>query len=454
MWLMKDTPSLFTDLYELTMAQVYFRKQMTDTAYFEVSVRRLPENWGFFVMAGLSEVDSYLREFRFSKADINFLRSTKLFSDDFLQFLATLKPDVKIRSLTEGTVFFPNEPIFEVTGPLICAQLLESYILNILGFSIIEATLATRISIAAKGAAVVDFGLRRCQGPVASLRSARGAQIAGFRATSNMFAAKELNFAPSGTMAHSFVHVHESEEQSFRNFTEDYGENSILLVDTYDSVEGIKAAANLARELHEEKDIKIRGIRIDSGDLVKLSNFARRHFQEKGVSFLKIFVSGDLDEFKIDDLLEQGGQIDGFGIGTRFAVSRFAPAIEIIYKIVQYGSKEVFKTSPGKKTRPGRKTIIRITRTRVTRETGTSKGKYYERDIISPLQSQPSNAGSRSKPAVGGDDLLKPFESISSRPQAVEQIQTIQKRLATELSLLDDSVKAIRNPEKYHVEFA
>lgn len=422
MWLMKDTPSLFTDLYELTMAQVYFRKQMTGTAYFEVSVRRLPENWGFFVMAGLSEVDSYLREFRFSKADINFLRSTKLFSDDFLQFLATLKPDVKIRSLTEGTVFFPNEPIFEVTGPLICAQLLESYILNILGFSIIQATLATRISIAAKGAAVVDFGLRRCQGPVASLRSARGAQIAGFRATSNMFAAKELNFAPSGTMAHSFVHVHESEEQSFRNFTEAYGENSILLVDTYDSVEGIKAAANLARELHEEKDIKIRGIRIDSGDLVKLSNFARRHFQEKGVPFLKIFVSGDLDEFKIDDLLEQGGQIDGFGIGTRFAVSRFAPAIEIIYKIVQYGSKGVFKSSPGKQTRPGRKTIIRI-------------------------RSQPSNAGSRSKPAVGGDDLLKPFESV-------EQIQTIQKRLATELSLLDDSVKAIRNPEKYHVEFA
>jgi nicotinate phosphoribosyltransferase len=482
MWLMKDTPSLFTDLYELTMAQVYFRKQMTGTAYFEVSVRRLPENWGFFVMAGLNEVDSYLREFRFSKADIDFLRSTKLFSDDFLQFLATLKPDVKIRSLTEGTVFFPNEPIFEVTGPLICAQLLESYILNILGFSIIQATLATRISIAAKGAAVVDFGLRRCQGPVASLRSARGAQIAGFRATSNMFAAKELNFAPSGTMAHSFVHVHESQEQSFRNFTEAYGENSILLVDTYDSVEGIKAAANLARQLQSEAGNQPSnagsrskpavggsevgsqslssvvcplssvpgGVRIDSGDLVKLSNFARRHFQEKGVSFLKIFVSGDLDEFKIDDLLEQGGQIDGFGIGTRFAVSRFAPAIEIIYKIVQYGSKGVFKTSPGKQTRPGRKRIIRI------------KGKYYERDIISPLQNLKSqisnfklrNAGSRSKPAVGGDDLLKPFVIGTPFGESVEPIQTIQKRLATELSLLDDSIKAIRNPEKYLVEFA
>jgi nicotinate phosphoribosyltransferase len=422
MWLMKDTPSLFTDLYELTMAQVYFSKQVTGTACFEVSVRRLPENWGFFVMAGLNEIDSYLREFRFSKADINFLRSTKRFSDDFLQYLATLKPDVKVRSLAEGTVFFPNEPVLEVAGPLICAQLLESYVLNVLGFSIIQATLAARIAIAAKGAEVVDFGLRRCQGPVASLRSARGAQMAGFRATSNMFAAKELNFAPSGTMAHSFVHVHESQEQSFRNFAEAYGENSILLVDTYDSVEGIKEAAGLARQLDVEKDVRIAGIRIDSGDLVKLSNFARRHFQEEGVPFLKIFVSGDLDEFKIDDLLRQGAQLDGFGIGTRFAVSRFAPAIEIIYKIVQYGDRGVFKTSPGKQTRPGRKTIVRI------------KDKYYRRDIVSPLKSQM-------------DDLLKPFESA-------EQMQTIQQRLAAELSLLDDSVKAIRSPKQYPVELA
>lgn len=421
MWLMKDTPSLFVDLYELMMAQVYFRKQMTDIAYFEVSVRKLPENWGFFVMAGLSEVESYLREFRFSKADISYLRYTKRFSDDFLQYLATFRPDIKIRSLTEGTIFFPNEPFFEVAASLIYAQLLESYILNILGFSIIQATLATRISIAAKGITVVDFGLRRSQGPVASLRSARGAQMAGFQATSNMFAAKELNFATSGTMAHSFVHVHESQEQSFRNFTEAYGENSILLVDTYDSIEGIKEAANLAKQLYEEKDIKIRGIRIDSGDLVKLSNIARKHFREKGVSFLKIFVSGDLDEFKIDDLLKQGAQIDGFGIGTNFAVSRYAPAIEIIYKIVQYSEKEVFKTSPGKQTRPGRKTIIRI------------KNKYYKRDVVSRLQPK-------------ADDLLTPFRSA-------EQIQTIQQRLTSELSLLDDSIKAIRSPEKYQVEF-
>ena len=234
MWLMKDSSSLFTDLYELTMAQVYFKKKMHDTAYFEVSVRRLPENWGFFVMAGLNEVVSFLNEFRFTEDDIDYLKTTKLFSNNFLHYLLNLKLDVKVRALPEGTVFFPNEPILEVAGPLICAQMLESYILNILGFSIIQVTLAARVAIAANGITVVDFGLRRCQGPVASVRSARAAQMAGFLATSNVFAARQLDFPCAGTMAHSFVEVHDTEEQSFLSFAQTYGENAILLIDTYD----------------------------------------------------------------------------------------------------------------------------------------------------------------------------------------------------------------------------
>jgi nicotinate phosphoribosyltransferase len=157
MWLMRDSDALFMDLYELTMAQVYFEKKMNDRACFEVTIRRLPEHWGFFVMAGLAEVESYLNEFHFTKDDIDYLHSTKIFSDNFLSYLAGLKPEVEIRCLPEGTIFFPNEPAFELSGPLICAQILESYILNILGFSIIEATLAARISLAAKGLAVIDF---------------------------------------------------------------------------------------------------------------------------------------------------------------------------------------------------------------------------------------------------------------------------------------------------------
>jgi nicotinate phosphoribosyltransferase len=256
---------------------------------------------------------------------------------------------------------------------------------------------------------------------VASVRSARGAQIAGFAATSNVFAARELNFAPSGTMAHSFIHVHESEEQAFRHFADAYGENTILLVDTYDCIEGIKQAAALARELYQQKTMRIAGIRIDSGDLLKLSAFARNHFREQGVSFLKIYVSGDLDEFKIEDLRKQGAEIDGFGIGTNFAVSRSAPAIEIVYKIVQYGDRGVFKTSPGKHTRPGRKTIARI------------RDERYKKDVVRPFQAQPN-------------DLLRAFDSTEPMP-------AIQQRLAAELALLDDSVKAIRNPQSYPVEF-
>lgn len=421
MWLMKNSPALFMDLYELTMAQVYFQKKTNETAYFEVTIRRLPEHWGFFVMAGLAEVQSYLGEFQFTGEDIDYLRSTGIFSEEFLSYLSGLRPEVNIRCLSEGTVFFPNEPIFELAGPLICAQVLESYILNILGFSIIEATLAVRTSIAAKGAILVDFGLRRCQGPIASMRSVRAAQIAGFTATSNLFASRLLNFPPTGTMAHSFVQVHDSEEQSFHDFAEKYGENAILLVDTYDSIEGIKKAAKVAKELFPQKGIKIKGIRLDSGDLVNLSKFARKYFQEQGVSFLKIFASGDLDEFKIYDLVKAGAQIDGFGIGTNFAVSRSAPAAEIVYKIVQYGDKGVSKSSPDKQSRPGRKSITRV------------RDKYYKKDIVSQLQTSP-------------DDLLKPFEST-------EQMQKIQQRLATELSSLDDSIKQIRNPEQYVVEF-
>ena len=193
-WLLKNTPALFTDLYELTMAQVYFKKKMNASASFEVTIRELPQDWGFFVMAGLSELKAYLDAFCFSDEDIDFLKSLKLFSDEFLDFLKTFRPDVKIRALPEGTIFFPQEPVLEVTGPLISAQILESYILNILGFSIIEASLAARYSIAAKGIPLIEFGLRRSQGPIAALRAVRGAQIAGFAATSNLFGAKIVRF--------------------------------------------------------------------------------------------------------------------------------------------------------------------------------------------------------------------------------------------------------------------
>jgi nicotinate phosphoribosyltransferase len=421
MWLLKDTPALFTDLYELTMAQVYFQKAMDQTACFEVFIRHLPEHWGFFVMAGLPEVESYLHEFRFAREDIEYLRSTGIFTDDFLEYLAPFKLNVQVRALPEGTVFFPNEPLLEVRGPLLHAQLLETYLLNILGFSITEASLAARTIIAARGIPVVDFGLRRCQGPISSLRAARGGQIAGFAATSNVYAARLLNLPPSGTMAHSFIEAHESEEQAFRHYAEIYRARAILLVDTYDSLEGIKTAARVAKDF-AGRGIRIHGIRLDSGDLLALSRFARSHFQEQGLDFLSIFASGDLDEFRIADLLKSGAEIDGLGIGTRFTVSQHAPALGIVYKIAQYGDRPLYKTSPEKATRPGRKSVVRVGR------------ETYEKDIVQPLN--PNTA-----------DLLTPFT-------AAEPLETIQARLKQQLSRLPESVKTIRNPGAYPVEFA
>jgi len=367
MWLMKDSPSLLTDLYELTMAQVYFQKKMHNAAYFEVSIRRLPDNWGFFVMTGLNEIESYLNEFRFTEGDVDYLRSTKLFSEDFLRYLSDLKPEVKIRALPEGTVFFPNELVLEVSGPLICAQLLESYILNILGFSIIQASLAARVVIAANGVAVVDFGLRRTQGPMAAVRSARAAQMAGFLATSNVFAAGKLDFNCTGTMAHSFIEVHDTEEQSFRSFAEMYGENAILLVDTYDSFEGIKKAASLAKELYEQKGIRIKGIRIDSGDLAYYSKAARQILDEARFPEVKILASSDLDEWIIESLRDQGAPIDIWCVGTRLMTSYQTPALGVVYKLVAAGENEngmapkiKISQNPHKVTNPGVKKIVRF----------------------------------------------------------------------------------------------
>jgi nicotinate phosphoribosyltransferase len=246
--------------------------------------------------------------------------------------------------------------------------------------------------------------------------------MAGFAVTSNLYAARLLDFAASGTMAHSFVEVNESEEESFRRYGRIYGERAVFLVDTYEPTTGIMRAAKVAGEIYKQSGVKVGGIRIDSGDLVKLSRFARGHFDDAGVPFLKIFLSGDLDEYRIEDLMTNGAEVDGFGIGTRFAVSKYAPSIEIVYKIVQYGDRELFKTSPEKHSRPGRKTVVRECE------------KFYKRDIISGFDGR-------------ADDLLKPFEKA-------EEMRVIQERLKGELARLAEGVKAIRNPAEYRVDFS
>jgi nicotinate phosphoribosyltransferase len=422
-WWFKESPGLWVDLYELAMAQAYFKKKLDREAFFEVTIRALPDNWGYLLMAGLAELEAFLKEYHFDQPDLDYLESTGYFEADFLDYLARLKLDVNIRALPEGTLFFPNEPILESGGPLIQTQLLETYILNIIGFSIIETTLASRIVQATGGIPVVDFGMRRAQGPVSSLRAARAGQLAGFTATSNVYAARLLDFKPSGTMAHSFVEIHESEMQGYENFADIYGEKAILLVDTYDTKEGIKMAADLTRRFYEKKGIKLGGIRIDSGDMIALSKFAREHFKKSGVDFLKIFISSGLDEYKIAQMLKDGLQADGFGVGTSFTVSRNAPALDIVYKIIQYDNRGVYKKSPEKGTLPGRKTILR--------QTGNAQ---CTGDRVIPFD--PRQQG----------DLLQPFT-------AAEPTETIQHRIRDQLRRLPENYKSLQKPPPYPVQF-
>jgi nicotinate phosphoribosyltransferase len=419
-WFLNKTPGLLTDLYELSMGQVYFDTNLHETACFEVIVRHLPANWGFFVMAGLEELAGYMEAFRFDEEDMAWLRATGRFSEGFLEYLGRLRLDVNVRAIPEGTVFFPEEPIVEVRGPLIDTQLLESYVLNVLGFSIIAASLAARVRLAAGDKSVVDFGLRRAQGPVAAVRAARGGMMAGFAATSNVFAARELGFAAAGTMAHSFVEAHASEREAFESFVDVHGEDSTLLVDTYDPFEGIRVAAEVAREYAEEREVRIRGIRLDSGDFAEQARYARGLFDARGLSFMKIFASGGLDEYQIAELVETCPEIDGYGIGTRFAVSREAPDADIVYKLVRYGERDVFKTSPGKVTRPGRKSVLR-----------TTEGGRYVKDVVCPM-------------GAGIDDLLAPFTGA-------EPMGVIQERVQSELSKLPSNVKRLEGPQAYPV---
>jgi nicotinate phosphoribosyltransferase len=407
-------------MYELTMAQLYFERHMTASASFEVFVRTLPPDWGYFVMAGLDELLRSIRALRFTPEALRFLASTGAFSRAFLAFLGRLKPKVHIRAVPEGGVFFPGEPVLEVEGPMIHAQLLETLVLNTLGFAVIETTLAARMSHAAAGRSLLDFGLRRAQGFDSSVRAARAAQTAGWAGTSNLAAAKTLRFRPSGTMAHSYVQAFASEQEAFDRFAERYRESAILLVDTYDPKRGIRRAAATARRMLEQHGVRIRGIRIDSGDYAALARYARKHFDSYGPPFMNIYVSGGLDEYGIEDLVHRNAPIDGFGVGTRFATSHYAPDIDIAYKLVEYGGTPTRKRSPGKESVAGRKSVLREVR----------RGRGIDR--VAPY------------PCRG--DLLKPFG-------APEDPEAIRSRLVRELAALPQAIRRLRRPARYPVRW-
>ena len=356
--------SLLLDLYELTMAQCYFFYKRESYATFDLFVRDFPARRSYLVAAGLGDILDFVTNLRFGSEDIRFLEGLHKFKPEFLDWLRNFKFSGDIWAMPEGTVFFPNEPIIRVTAPLIEAQLLESFFLNTINLQTMIASKAARIVSAAQGRQVFDFSFRRTHGPEAGLKVARACYIAGCAATSNVLASKLYGIPAVGTMAHSFVMSFSKELASFDAYANNFPDQTILLVDTYDTYKGIFNAIKVGLSL-QKKGFQLKGIRLDSGDIVRLSKFARKKLDAAGLRYVKIVASGNLDEFKIAELINRKAQVDSFGVGTNMGTSSDAPCLDVIYKLCEVSDANknflpTMKLSKGKVTFPGRKQVYRF----------------------------------------------------------------------------------------------
>lgn len=351
-------PALFTDLYELTMLQAYLEEGLTGPAVFSLSVRRLPARRNFLLVCGIDTVTGYLERLRFGDDDLAYLASLELFSDRFLAWLSAFRFSGTVHAVPEGTPLFADEPILEVSAPLPEAQLIETLVMNQVHLQTVLASKAVRVVSAARGRPTIDFGARRSHGLDAGLKAARAFYIGGATATSNLLAGRHYGIPVAGTMAHSYVQAHRDEASAFRAFARLYPK-SVLLVDTYDTLDGVRKVIELAQTLGD--DFQVRAVRLDSGDLARLAEAARRLLDDAGLTTVEIFASGGLDEDTIAGLLAAGAPIDGFGVGTSMGVSSDAPDLDIAYKLCEYAGEGRLKLSSGKSMLPGRKQVFRVT---------------------------------------------------------------------------------------------
>jgi len=351
---------LLTDLYQLTMAHAYFELGMRETAVFEVFVRRLPRSRQFLVAAGLAQVLEYLEGLQFTAADIGYLATLDLFPQPFLEHLATLRFTGSVDAMPEGTPFFANEPVLRITAPIIEAQMVESRIVNLVHFQTLIASKAARCVLVSQGRRLVDFGLRRAHGAEAAVYAARAAYLAGFQATATVAAGRQFGIPLTGTMAHSFIETHDSEEQAFNRFVATQRHPTTLLIDTYDTERAAKRVVALIQRLKAAGAAGgVRGVRIDSGDLTAQAQLVRGIFDAAGCVDVEITLSGGLDEFSVARLLLADTPVDAFGIGTQLDVSQDAPSLDIVYKLQEYAGRARRKRSLGKETWPGRKQVFR-----------------------------------------------------------------------------------------------
>jgi nicotinate phosphoribosyltransferase len=423
---------LLTDLYQLTMLQAYHHQRMEQTAAFELFMRRLPPSRGFFLSAGLEQALDFLEDLQFSTTELEWLADTGRFTAEFIDYLARFRFTGAVQALPEGTVCFPNEPILRVIAPLPEAQIVESRLINLIHYQTLVASKAARCVLAAPGKLLVDFGLRRAHGAEAGLLAARAAYLAGFAGTATVLAGLQFAIPLFGTMAHSLIMAHDNEEDAFEHFAHVQPHNTVLLIDTYDTEEAARKLPRLAQRLREH-GIHIKGVRLDSGDLAEHARQVRRILDEGGLPEVTIFASGDLDEYRLKELLQSGAPIDGFGIGTRLDSSADAPTLDCVYKLQEYAGKPRRKKSQGKATWPGRKQIYRR-----LQDDGTM------REDCLGLEDQPQ----------AGEPLLKPVMRDGRRLQPAVSLDNVRDRVKSQLAALPAALRANETSPPYPVTIA
>ena len=412
------------------MAQSYFAEGIHERpATFSLFARRLPTGWGYLVAAGLDDVLEYLGGFSFADEELAFLRGTGLFQADFIEFLAGARFSGSVRALREGAVFFPDEPVLEVTGPILEAQLVETIVLNEIHFQSLVAAKAARCVDAAEGRTLVDFSLRRTHRADAGMRVARSSYLAGFDATSNVLAGMRYGIPTAGTMAHSYIESFPDELEAFRAYARAYPDRAILLIDTYDTLEGARRAAIVGRELAASGH-RLAGVRLDSGDLAELSREVRAVLDEAGLDDAIVFASGGMDERDIGALLAEGAPIDGFGIGSRMGTVADSPYLDMAYKLVAFDGRPTLKLSGSSAMWPGAKHVWRLD------AAGT-----FTRDVVGLADENGPDGG---EPLLG--EVMR-----NGQPLARESLSDARTRCAAERQRLSPRHRTL-DAEPYEVE--
>ena len=459
----KTSLSLLTDLYQITMSYGYWKKGIHDKeASFNVFFRKNPFNSGYAVCCGLEYIIDYLNSYKFSNSDIDYLSSlksdsgTKLFEKKFLDFLREFKFTCDVDAIEEGRIIFPNEPILRVSGPIYQCQLIESALINIFNFQTLISTKASRMFYASNGEPILEFGLRRAQGIDGSLSASRASYIGGCSKTSNVLAGKIFNIPVSGTHSHSWVLAFDSEISAFQNYAQVMPDNCVLLVDTYETMKGVKNAIIVAKEL-EKRNKKLFGIRIDSGDLAYLSKKARKLLDKENLEYVKIIASNDLDEFILESLKHQKAKISVWGIGTKLITAFDNPSLGAVYKL------SALKNDRGKweKKLKLSEQKIKINNPGVHQVRRFIKDGMFNGDMIYDTSSSiikekmidpnDSTKFKKFKEESDYEELLKKIFKKGNLVYKSPKIDQIKKKLHIDLERLDNSHKRLDNPHVYPV---